>query len=497
MDKLARKPSSDPVQEKLREDKDAWNKQVSSFITNLINFKKMINGRPSKLSPQKGKITEPIPNNPATIINTLSDAFSRLAEEGNSIIEEQIDYSKNRRQKQELKIEQHKEQESNLSQQLNKGLAGYDFELYSGSLIDNYLISEASNPISRFFFKLLNPGIGSNSEKNRMIQYRTTLLDQTAQIHKDLKKIAKAIVGWGPQSIFLANQILHKVENNKNTLIIGVNSFKKSYPQGIQDTGGKIDNVNKEEKEEKEETNPITTPTIQPQEIENKPKVELKETPKLNKTHQVDQAEQAALDIANNSNNFKDILGLPKLRKLTSNFNTEPDTNSAAELLDAYSKMLEHICKKQKIPLQTSLGAILALNIKPELKSEGQNLLGKIRHQLNPFGNTKVYRLDIYNLAKESRKITNIILDLLENDLNFDELEPHITELSNNIDRISNIMMILLSSLKGIGHQDQYMKSLEKGNVGNYGIDLDSKRKELLRKKLDRQQMDELTKMYK
>ena len=41
----ARKKSLDPIQEELREKKSVWNKEVSEFINNLIQFKKLINGR--------------------------------------------------------------------------------------------------------------------------------------------------------------------------------------------------------------------------------------------------------------------------------------------------------------------------------------------------------------------------------------------------------------------------------------------------------------------
>ena len=51
----------DPAQEKLRQSKAAWNKSVSAFINDVIHFKKLMNGWPSKYFKERSKITLPIP----------------------------------------------------------------------------------------------------------------------------------------------------------------------------------------------------------------------------------------------------------------------------------------------------------------------------------------------------------------------------------------------------------------------------------------------------
>jgi hypothetical protein len=65
MIKSARKPSSDPVQEKLRQSKAVWNKEVSIFVNDLIHCKKLMNGWPSKFHMEKSFIKEPIPADPS------------------------------------------------------------------------------------------------------------------------------------------------------------------------------------------------------------------------------------------------------------------------------------------------------------------------------------------------------------------------------------------------------------------------------------------------
>src|SRR5574338_50285 len=98
--KTARKPSSDPVQEKLRQNKALWNKEVSTFVNDLIHLKKMMNGWPSKFHKERSRIVDPIPADPATIIGSLAGDFQEIAQKGNSIVQEQVNYAKNRRKKQ-------------------------------------------------------------------------------------------------------------------------------------------------------------------------------------------------------------------------------------------------------------------------------------------------------------------------------------------------------------------------------------------------------------
>src|ERR1700678_1249493 len=94
------KSPPDAVQQKLRRNKASLNKETSIFINNLINFKKLMNGAPNLFFKEKSKIINPIPADPATIIGSLAGDFQDIVSKSNAIIQEQINYSKNRRQKQ-------------------------------------------------------------------------------------------------------------------------------------------------------------------------------------------------------------------------------------------------------------------------------------------------------------------------------------------------------------------------------------------------------------
>src|ERR1700676_5491360 len=100
MEKTARKSSTDPVQERLRQNKANLNKDISAFVNDLIHLKKLMNGWPSKFFKERSKITSPLPADPATIIGALAGDFQEIVSKGNGIIQEQLNYAKNRRQKQ-------------------------------------------------------------------------------------------------------------------------------------------------------------------------------------------------------------------------------------------------------------------------------------------------------------------------------------------------------------------------------------------------------------
>lgn len=99
MIKSARKASSDPNQEKLRQNKDSWNKEVSSLINDLIHFKKLVNGWPNKFFDERSKIIDPIPSDPIKILSDLLSKYNNINQAGKNIVQQQIDYSKNRKKK--------------------------------------------------------------------------------------------------------------------------------------------------------------------------------------------------------------------------------------------------------------------------------------------------------------------------------------------------------------------------------------------------------------
>src|SRR5271156_2900040 len=172
IEKTARKPSADPVQEKLRQDKALWNKGVSVFITNLINLKKTMNGSPSKYFKERSKIVQPIPANPVAIIDSLAGAFQELAQQGSSIVQEQLAYSKNRRPKQPKAPETPKAQTTTPTPTASSPAApAPDLSKQLAAWEQKYeMVVEGSNPLSRFLTRRLTrtKGTGEKHRINRM-----------------------------------------------------------------------------------------------------------------------------------------------------------------------------------------------------------------------------------------------------------------------------------------------------------------------------------------
>jgi len=96
--KNARKKSDDPVQEALRSHKDTWNHDASLLIAQLIAFKKGLNGRGEpKVGIPPGSIKDPMPHEVGSYLDQLADRYNKLISDAHSIIEEQNNYSENRK----------------------------------------------------------------------------------------------------------------------------------------------------------------------------------------------------------------------------------------------------------------------------------------------------------------------------------------------------------------------------------------------------------------
>lgn len=267
MIKVARKPSTDPLQEKLRQNKALWNKDISAFISDLINLKKTMNGWPSKFHQEKSFIKDPIPADPVTLLGALSGDFQELAQKGNSIVQEQLDYSKTRRRKQVKAPGQPvtgtppttDPGSPDLSQQLelpHTASLALDMIKVASVFEEKYgLVSEGSNAISRFFAKLLNPGIGF-SEAARVRRVRMQLLRASADVFKKLEKFQINVVKSSANSIEVSNTLMHDVWRDWETVRTGFNTYKSMMPVTVPDSGGELEtpksvlDIKKKEKEE-------------------------------------------------------------------------------------------------------------------------------------------------------------------------------------------------------------------------------------------------------
>lgn len=437
IEKTARKPSADPAQEKLRQNKAAWNKEVSRLVNDIIHLKKMMNGWPSKFFKERSRITEPIPADPATIIGSLANDFQELAQRGQGIVQEQLNYSKTRRQKQPKSPSPSQETPAvptttsapvaPSAPDLTKQLAAWE-QKYAYNLI-----SEASNPITRFITRILTPTIGFG-EAARIRRLRMTLLKACAKTLKQLKRLQNEIVKSSTGSIGESHKIMTEVANNWSVVARGFAAAKSLRPEVPEDAGGEIEPETKEEKEEKAEREQqralesqqgnVPVEDVSTTQPETGASVNLDETSLFKK----EQAKRMIGDFKSNMFEINKLsLGDPIVTGSLTEFYsamdkylTTPQTNKISvfpELLSVYTKMIRNINAHFHTSTLTLREMLLQIREsaknKPPKQAQVARWLGKARHQMLP-GSSSGSRLEIYQAIANIRKDLNDIMDWLE-----------------------------------------------------------------------------------
>lgn len=98
MNKFARTRSSDPEQEKLRAAKDEWNEEVSLLISELIAFKRAVNGRGDKnFGIPPSSIKDPLPPQVSSLMGLISTQSNKVVNDASKIEQLQSYYSAHRR----------------------------------------------------------------------------------------------------------------------------------------------------------------------------------------------------------------------------------------------------------------------------------------------------------------------------------------------------------------------------------------------------------------
>lgn len=448
MEKTARKPSVDPVQERLRQNKANWNKEVSAFVNDLIHFKKMMNGWPSKFFKERSRITSPVPADPATIIGSLAGDFQEIVNKGNGVIQEQLDYSKNRRQKQPkapaptgpspegapATPAAPEAPKVDLNQQLGKGLAASEkqAELIKLAFVleDKYsLESQASNPFSRFITKLFNPRLGFG-EGARIRRLRMAMLDNCVLTYKELKKLQKEIVRSSKESVTTSHNLMTQIWGYWNAVNRLFGTYKMMRPSDVvKNTGGPIgaESGSKREKD--------VLPRVAPE---------------------GEHFEQAKLalgilkDFKDNSSSIG-VFPRPAFLELSSLIETLlaiPEhlrvsalQSSYGELLSLYQKALLEVNVEKQTSGQNFAQIVSQLKTKAPVAKQAQKWLGKVRHQILP-GATSSQRLEAYRLIDQVKKDLDQVMDLLEDGFDQERLVPALSQIGQEI---SGLRMIIRS----------------------------------------------------
>jgi len=463
MEKTARKPSMDPVQERLRQNKALWNKEVSSFINDLIHFKKTMNGWPSKFFKERSRITQPVPADPATIIGSLAGDFQELVNKGNSVIQEQLEYSKNRRQKQPKAPAAPQQPgapatpptaptpeapKPDLAQQLGKGLAASpqraELIKLAAEFEDKYsLESQASNPLTRFVARLFNPKFGFG-EAARMRRLRMTTLDACAKTFKVLKSLQAEIVKSSESSIESSHKMMTMAWNNWNIVYRLISAFKALKPGDVKEPGGIIEDPESKRQRAIEEGH-------DPGETAEPPAVASQVNTAL--VSKLRDFRGAATFLGSSISNpqFKNMVSLverlsaiPKGRNLS--------ITEVTELEKAYDEALAATAQEAGFSNMSSFAQIAqtlitAANSPKKEAQEFRGFLGKTRHQLLP-GGTSGSRLEIYSLIEQAKKDVDELMDLLEAGYERDKIEKSVAQINRQMSALRTMIRSLFYSVK-------------------------------------------------
>lgn len=449
MEKIARKPSADPVQEKLRSDKASWNKDVSAFINDLIHIKKTMNGWPSKFFKERSRITQPIPADPGTVIGALAGDFQDIVNRGNAIIQEQIEYAKNRRQKQPKPVAPPiaggpapaptapaPSPAPDLSQQLGKQLAAIkEVELVKlASIFESKyeLESMASNPFSRFITKLFNPKFGFG-EAARIRRLRMAMLDHCVKSYKELKKLHKEIVKSSKASVTSSYKMTTQAWNYWNAVNRLFATYKSIRPnQTVADPGGVIEDPDLKKERDLEEGREVAEDAPAAP-IDGDVIAKLKDY----------RAASGQIGALTNSQSFR------KLNSLIEAIIAAPNGKKADVLKNSNIDAV-YAAAIQEVNAELSTNGTSFMQIAEQLKNRppvkaAQKLLGKVRHQILP-GPTSGQRLEIYQFINQVKKDMDGVMNLLESGFDQEALVPAIAQVNREMSTLRLMVRSLHAS---------------------------------------------------
>jgi hypothetical protein len=439
MIKVSRKTSADPVQEKLRQHKATWNKEVSAFIDNLIHFKKMMNGWPSKFLMERSSIGEALPKDPTSILGVLAGDFRELAADGNQIIEEQIAYSKGRRRKSPKQSGYHElPPAGSTPPAAPSGLAA------ALSSAEYDLIAEGSGRISRTLSRLKGPILfGPQQEKNKR-RFRLILLSNAAKMDRNLSRMQQSIVGQTEYSIIRSIGFLDDVMLMIYTIFQTLQSymsFENLLDQPTKD---------KEPPTKSEKTESVSTKSEKTESVPAESKQSQQDSPVVKEAIGKYKDYESNSNIINKFDEFAaEIRNVNKLYgrlfqnlSITNYYSIESINKHAQNLISACDDLLSKLNNKlgqqaksfkdlifeQKNASQQQIN-IIAQNIVSKWVGKGIN-------HLSPFDSTSSIRLALYKAVTSIRKDLNKIMDKLEKDLepqsiydDFKNLEAELYEL--------------------------------------------------------------------
>lgn len=419
MEKTAQRPrghSSDPVQEKLREDKASWNEEASAFIARLnsfkpklIAFKRGLNGRgDQKAGLPASNIKEPLPSQVPSYLGLISNEFQALTSSfdalisgAGGIVNEQAQYSRTRKKPQQKK--------SNLN------------------FTEDELVAIASNPFSRWWARTT----GRFSAPSSLNEYRLSMLRSATDFYHLIKDFEDILLLRGTKNLEDIDEAwitLTRSLEDLNRLGAEILSMLDSK---MVPSSPKIDNTDYTELDEDDLVGDTS---------ENSPKEEAEVRIPASDTPEVSRStrELPVREMVSNMENLRTFASAPiktEIKEFISlvrqwnskQFSGPVQKNLKDQFIWKYQKIMNMFSKEiesaigMKIPYDASFQELKETKEKgslaDELTTKTANPIGRL------FGNishtiwndkTTAYRKDLYRKIDHMREVTNKLLSSLE-----------------------------------------------------------------------------------
>lgn len=438
----------------LIEEKAKFNKAVNEFISYMINYKNVQNGKPSTLLnvPQRSDIKYPIPGNPLNVIKHLEDTLKLIDSHGKQSIKKQEELSVSKK-------------------------SSYDYS--------NNFISNGSNPLTRFWSKLKNISFSDDNE-GIIKSFRSSALSALADSYAKFTDVQTDILKTGPEGIKAANIALNDAVKN-------FEYFKKNKDICLsilgQESTEEVENILGDTEENKNLSNLKILESITN---------DIKLVPK-------------AFAVSAVPDDFKELLSAIEELKLKKNESSMQDNNKLVDrIINIYKKMIADLNSKFNINVSSFKEFVEKVttsssdNIKKAENSEiliqklaKRNIERFFRRLMNTSFTDKTASAKkiIYTLCEKILFNINKLMDSIEEGFN----PEVINDLSKKIDLELNKLKISVYSLNqlisGVNLSEFTVSQIEQGKGLEFKPKLTEKDKDNLKKVLNRKYYSELARI--
>ncbi len=433
IEKKSRARAKDPAQEKVRSQKDVWNKACSEFISRLIAFKRGLNGRgDARYSIPPSKITEAVPVEVGSLLNELASNFSRLVDSADSITNFQNEYIN-------LRLERLKTNNPN--------------NIKASS--EYMLISESSNKLTRFLSHLKGRFSFGPLKTERL-----SMLSIAANIKQDCLDFQNQIVSKGRKSVVEASTFLHKIQIQLKSL----NEYSNSIIKHLDKSPQKDEN---EEDKTDQELVELNSDASRVKFIINDLVFSLK-LPEIEGLYNRFEAKKilASIKSFERENDLSkkefyfselDILYKKYLRNYSERFldlatkkgfNLKNyDLSSFRSIYENYEKLLE---SKEELAFQDEEKIASESDVVKLAHSRVSRWLKNKLLKLNPSNATSSIRSNIFESSESFKETLNVLMDMLEKNIDADLLKSSLEKLNDKFSKIEELFSTLdgLSSIE-------------------------------------------------